>query len=194
MRATWENDANWFIGLPVSPAGWWSELDELPKGSRAFTGSDLHMTVAFLGRCGREAALAAWEAAKVAVADPITISPGPVRPYGKVKRPSAYAVEPQAGREAVSDFIARYRDIILSAANAPQDPRAPRPHFTVARPRRDAHWRDREALAAWARGQKLPAVSIPIERIALYTWSRARGERLFEIVESRPINAGPGSE
>jgi 2'-5' RNA ligase len=76
------------------------------------------------------------------------------------------------------------RDALTEAASGRREKRAPKPHITVARPRARA---DRAAGLAWASSLDLGRVETRLDRIALYTWSELRRERLFQIVAERPL-------
>ena len=57
----------------------------------------------------------------------------------------------------------------------------------AARPTRKASDRQRDAAVRWAASLRLPDDPVLIDRIALYTWSDDRRERLFRIVAERSL-------
>src|SRR5688572_27881196 len=52
---------NWFLGFPIDGA-FLLDLPPVPPALRRFHPEDVHLTLAFLGGCGEEAALAALSA------------------------------------------------------------------------------------------------------------------------------------
>lgn len=185
--------ANWFIGLPIDaqalPEGL---LEGLPAGLRRLPPADLHITVAFLGAVDESAARAAWELAADIEEGPFRVTLGPAAAFGRPARPSAFGLELGDGREAVAALIGRWRDHLLAAAGQPPERREPRPHVTLGRPPRRAGETIRRRALEWVERFEVPPATIPLERIALYTWSKDRRERLFRIVESRTLPCRPG--
>ncbi|MFO0744690.1 MAG: hypothetical protein U1F43_03315 [Myxococcota bacterium] len=177
-------NGNWFIGWPLDARPWLDALTPVPRGARLFHPDDIHATVAFFGACGEARALAVWAdvATTAATLAPTTFGPGPLRPFGNPRRPSAFAVEPTDGAADLCAFIGEHRERWLAAAGARPDDRAPRAHATLARPLRSAGPEEYRALAAWARAQVVPEVGLAVTRLALFTWSDERRERLFRIV------------
>jgi 2'-5' RNA ligase len=116
---------------------------------------------------------------------PFEFELGSIEPFGGNKhKPSAYAVVPKNNVHELKDFMAIHRNEVARAAHARPDSRTPRPHITVARPRRRATYEQRNILHHWALRQKTEDVVLPLEKLALYTWSDERDERLFKIVET----------
>jgi len=70
--------------------------------------------------------------------------------------------------------------------------RPAKPHVTIARPRRAATAAHRAEGLAWARAVELGSARRRLDRIALYTWSDLRTERLFKIVAERNLAATQG--
>jgi 2'-5' RNA ligase len=178
---------NWFIALPVADAGWLRPLlDGAPDGLRRFHPADLHLTVAFLGGCGADAAEAAWEVAAGLPLPRFEVTLGGVEPMGRPKRPSAYSLVLAEGREAVAAYMGAHRGALLAAAGARPDTRPPLPHITVGRPPFKADAEARRALQAWADGAPPVGARLRLDRLALYTWSDDRKARQFRIVSERP--------
>ncbi|MBN8589664.1 MAG: hypothetical protein J0L94_15235 [Rhodothermia bacterium] len=175
---------NWFVGLEV-PAfeGYRQLMARLPDGLLPFDPQDLHLTVAFLGNCGQQTALNAWEKVIDEVNfTPFSITLRKVLPFGSRFSPSAYSAVPELGKEAASNIIARYRDVFLREAQVGLDPRPPRPHITLARPHRGTRSEQRSQHNAWALQLNLNNVRIPLETIVLYTWADDRTDRQFKKV------------
>lgn len=179
---------NWFLAFPIDGA-FLLELPAVPKAFRRFHPEDVHLTLAFLGGCGEKNALAAVAAldahlrhAPVSVTD---VSLGQVVPMGSRRRYTALSALVEEGREEISATIAALRDVLTDAAGARRDERPPKPHVTLARPRRRATDADREAGIRWAAELDLRSVRARLDRVALYTRSDQLAERNFEIVEER---------
>jgi 2'-5' RNA ligase len=92
-----------------------------------------------------------------------------------------------AGREEATAALIALRDVLTDAAGVRREMRAAKPHVTVARPRRRATPEDREAGLAWASALELGGVRARLDRIALFTWSERRLERLFRVVAERRL-------
>jgi 2'-5' RNA ligase len=192
---------NWFVGLPVDGRFLASHVTPPPRGFRAFHPDDLHLTVAFLGPCGDEAALRALAALDEALASdpslraPIETSLGEVVPMGDPRRYSALSALLVAGRAETEARMAALRDPLADAAGSRREVRPPKAHVTLARPSRTASPADRRAGLAWAGALALEDVHVRLDRVALYTWSLDRGSRLFRIVAARALDhAGARSE
>lgn len=180
--------ANWFIGLPLRAGPWFDRLvARAPDDLQRFHREDLHATVAFLGACGDERALAAWGTLEGWARAPVRATLGRLEPFGNPKRPSALSVTLRTGREDVAGIIALLRGPMFVAANVAADPRDPLPHVTILRPGRHATASARRRAVDWA--QRLPELgdAVEFDRIALYTWSDDRRERQFRIVKERPF-------
>ncbi len=190
--------ASWFFGLPVDGAFMATRVPEVPPGFRRFHPEDLHLTVAFLGACGEEAArraLAVLERALSSPRPPIEASLGEVVPMGDPRAYSALSALLLEGRAETEALIGALRDPLADAAGARRETREPKPHLTLARPSRGASEAQRGAGLAWARGLDLGGVRARLDRVALYTWSAERRDtwsaerqaRLFEIVAERRL-------
>jgi RNA 2',3'-cyclic 3'-phosphodiesterase len=182
---------NWFFGFPIDGA-FLLELPPLPPALRLFHPEDVHLTLAFLGGCSEEEALRALAALdqRLAIAPlpPIAVSLAEVVPMGGSSATySALSALLGAGREEATAALTAIRDVLTDAAGVRREKRAAKPHVTVARPRRRATPEDREAGLAWASALELGAVRARLDRIALFTWSERRLERLFRVVAERRL-------
>lgn len=182
-------EPNWFVALPVPAADWFAErvAAHPPPQVRLFHPDDLHLTVAFLGRVGEEAARRAWELRDRWRAGPLRATLGEVVGMGPPARFSALSALLVDGREAVEAGMRDCRDAMLHAAGAVPERRAIKAHLTLARPLRDATPAQRSAALAWALQLPLRGVAIAGDELALYTWDEARRERQFRIVERAPL-------
>lgn len=184
---------NWFVAFPV-PAGPWLDaaLSSAPAGLRLFRAEDLHATLAFLGLVTTQDARAAWEVARASAAAlaPVEATLDRVVAMGSLHRWSALSALFADGNDALAGAIGAHRDAILAAAGARPDTRAPKPHVTIARPTRRTTSAERQAALEWARALDLGAPRVRIDRLALYTWSEDRRERLFRIAEEAPLGGG----
>jgi RNA 2',3'-cyclic 3'-phosphodiesterase len=182
--------ANWFFGLPLDGA-FLATLPPPPRGFRLFTRTDVHLTVAFLGPCGRERAERALRALDEALEStrlaPFEYSLGEVVPMGHARRYSALSATLHEGHDQAASIIGALRDPLALAAEARPDTREPLPHATIARPRRRAGNVERSAGLEWARALDLSRARGTIDRIALYTWPEKREQGLFQIVADRPL-------
>jgi len=181
---------NWFFAFPV-PGSFIEVLPEPPTGFRRFHPDDVHLTLAFLGRCGEQAAARALAALDgllpILRQPPIPISLGPVTPMGSPRSYTALSALLDRGGPQATACLAVARDTLTEAALGRRERRAPKPHVTLARPRRKANAREREAGLDWAKQLDLSDVHATLDRVALYTWSEGRRERLFRIVAERPL-------
>jgi 2'-5' RNA ligase len=155
-----------------------------PPRVRLFSASDLHVTLGFLGAVSEKLALSGW--ARIAGFPSFRCVTGSftgVEPLGHPRKPSALSAVVDRGRKELSEMIAEARGPLLSAAGAPEDHRPPLPHMTLARIQRRANSVERRAALAWAKAIDLEGVTFNAPSVALYTWSKDRQERLFQIVE-----------
>jgi 2'-5' RNA ligase len=184
-------EANWFFACPVE-AGFVADLPPPPARVRAFVPADVHMTVAFAGRCGEAAAHSALATLDALLdenpVDPFEVSLGEVVAMGGSRRGySALSALIALGREAAVNAIAQLEGPLLQAAAARPSTRPPNPHVTLARPERRADAATLAAGRSWAATLDLHHVVLRIDRIALYTWAADRRERLFHIMAERPL-------
>jgi 2'-5' RNA ligase len=182
---------NWFFGFPID-GSFVLELPALPSNFRRFHPEDVHLTLAFLGGCGEIAAHHALAALDQRLASeplsPIPISLAEVVAMGGSRRSySALSALLARGRAEASASIAGLRDLLTQTASGRSEKRAPKPHVSIARPRSRASDADRDAGLSWSAGLQLQGVHACLDRIALYTWSEARRERLFQIVAERRL-------
>lgn len=182
---------NWFFGFPLDGA-FVQGLPPLPGALRLYHPDDVHLTLAFLGGCGEdgaERALAALDA-RLALDPPLAteVTLGEVVPMGGSRRHySALSALLDAGREAMKATLTAYRDALTEAATGRREARPAKPHVTIARPKRRATEAERDAGLAWAEALDLSGVRARLDRIALFTWSERRVERLFRIVAERRL-------
>ncbi len=178
--------SNWFIGVEVPARGWYPErVPSPPAALTAFSPEDLHLTIAFLGPVGEERARAAWDALAWPLGA-VAVSLGGVVPMGNPRRYSALSATLQRGAPLIEGAMGASRDRACAAAGVEPDARPPKAHVTVARPKRAATPRDREAGVTWAKGLRLEGIELVLDTVALYTWSLDRSARLFRQVERRP--------
>lgn len=178
---------NWFIGWPLTPGAWFEPLvATAPRPLRRFHADDLHITLAFLGPVGQEAATASWALAESLPLGPLGGTLAGLAAFGNPRAPSAFSLEVHG--EGLHAAIAEHRGPLLEAAGAPPDHYAPRAHCTVARPRRDASGVERATGLAWARLVPPLNLAVNLDRLALYTWSEERRERQFQIVRERTLD------
>jgi 2'-5' RNA ligase len=181
---------NWFLAFPLDGA-FLLELPAPPPQLRRFHPEDVHMTLAFLGGCGEEAALRALSVLdrELARLQPpaIDITLAEVVPMGSRRRYSALSALLGTGRAEATALLTQLRDPLTDAVDAQRDTRPAKPHITLARPKARATDTDRAAGVEWASGLDLGHVRARLDRIALYTWSEKRLDRLFRVVAERRL-------
>jgi 2'-5' RNA ligase len=182
---------NFFFAFPID-GKFVLELPPLPSNFRRFHPDDVHLTLAFLGGCGALAAQRALAALEQRLDQtpqpPIDISLAEVVAMGGSRRSySALSALLGRGRAEASTCIGGLRDLLTQTASQRSETRPPKPHVSIARPRHRASEADREAGLAWAAALQLRGLSARLDRIALYTWSETRQERLFQIVAERRL-------
>ncbi|MBW2524862.1 MAG: 2'-5' RNA ligase family protein [Deltaproteobacteria bacterium] len=185
---------NWFIGLPVEAGTWFPRLIRgAPESVRVFHPDDIHITVAFLGSCGPEAARRAWSAVTeelhrgVRPVAPLQATLGGVEPMGNPKRPSALSVVLSEGARPVAELMEALRHGAWAAADARPDRRPALPHITIARPKRKASGSERQDALRWAAELPAVGVGISLDRVALLTWAEDRRLRQFRAVEQSAL-------
>ncbi len=175
--------ANWFIGLPVRAEQLPADVfDSLPAGLRRFAAEDLHITLAFLGGVDEAAAHAAWAQANV-TAGALKATVGAPAALGRPGRPSAFGLDLAEGRASVAALIDQWRDPLRAAAGLAADNREARPHITLARPPRRGGDAIRRRGERWVATYAPEPARLDLDTLALYTWSRDRPRRQFEIIE-----------
>lgn len=182
---------NWFIALPVDLGALLPSLvADAPRSVRVFDPRDLHLTIAFLGPVDATVATAAFARAYTPPLAALTAELGPVEPFGNPRNPSAFALTTRGpGRDALATFMAAHTNAILAVAHRPPETRSPRPHITLARPRRSADAEARAEARRWAERIAVPAGSaVHFERIALYTWATDRRNVQFTIADARDLS------
>jgi 2'-5' RNA ligase len=181
--------ANWFFGFPLDGA-FVLELLDVPPAIRRFHPDDVHLTLAFLGGCGEEGAhraLAVLDERLESTPRPVVEATlGEVVPMGGSRRSyTALSALLDRGQPEAVALLTEFRDVLTEAASGRRETRTPKPHVTIARPRRRATDIDRQAGLAWAERLDLRGIPARLDRIALYTWPELRRERLFQIVAER---------
>ena len=181
---------NWFFGFPIDGT-FVLDLPDPPPLFRRFHPDDVHCTVSFLGGCGEQAAERALAALELRLAQlrpqPVDVSLGEVVPMGPKARYSALSALLERGRVETESHIAGLRDALSEAALGRLEKRPPKAHVTIARPGRGASEMRRQEGLSWAKTLDVRSVTARLDRIALYTWSEDRRERLFRIVTERPL-------
>lgn len=178
---------NWFVALVVPEAVLLEQTAAtLPDGPRRLVGADLHCTLAFLGPCGEQRALLAWQALARLSHPPITVRPAGWRAMGPPQRPSAYALTLGQGSQLTARLIERWRPLALAAAGLPPEHRHALPHITLARAGRTAD--TSQAMVEWLREAPVPPEPFALSEIGLYGWASDRDEQLFRIIRRRPLD------
>ena len=184
---------NWFLAFPLD-GRFVLDLPPLPASFRLFHPEDVHLTLSFLGGCGQAAAERALQALDGALREApstsVDVSLGQVVAMGPKRQYSALSALLERGRTEMTERIARLRDVASEAALGRREKRAPKPHVSIARPRRRASDAARTEGLNWAAALDLRAVEATLNRIALYTWTEGnRRERLFRIVAELSLPA-----
>src|SRR5205085_4226375 len=136
-------------------------------------------TVAFLGACGEQAAEAAFEIAPKWPTASLDVTLGAVEPMGNPRRPNAFAAIVRDRDDVLRDAILAVRDEMCERAGARIEVRAPKPHVTIARPRRSAKGPTLRAAIGWARSLPIGEPRVSLTRLVLYGHSVDRTVRLF---------------
>jgi RNA 2',3'-cyclic 3'-phosphodiesterase len=160
---------SWFIAFPFPYEAAILDLPPPPPGVRMIAAADLHLTLAFLGRCDAERAEKAFATVDPTAMDRVDVRLGGARLLGPRGRATAIARTLLEGAETLAGYIGAHRDGALVAAGAPADDRDPLPHLTIARIQRRAPREDRKRATSWI--ETIPRGSAPlrVEHIALYT-------------------------
>lgn len=187
---------NWFLAFPLD-GRFVTNLPAVPPNFSLYHPDDVHLTLAFLGPCGEASAQRALltldELLIDAKQEPLEISLGEVVPMGSRRAYSALSALVEHGRQRVEECLGALSDPLTFEATGRHLKRPPKPHVTLARPRRRASRVQREAGLTWAQSLDLHDVSSLLDRIALYTWSEDRRERRFRIVADRILRIDAAS-
>ncbi|HEX6273649.1 MAG TPA: 2'-5' RNA ligase family protein [Polyangiaceae bacterium] len=182
---------NWFFAFPVDGA-FLEGLPESPAALRRYHPDDVHMTLAFLGGCGESTALAALGALDVRLREgafsAFVVSLGPVVPLGRSKGGyTTLSALLELGRAEATRVLTELRDPLHDIGGVAREKRPAKPHVTIGRVRSRASAEQRAEGLAWAQSLDLRNVRATLDRVALYTWAKERGERRFEIVAERRL-------
>ena len=156
-------------------------LERAPDDLRRLHPEDLHITVAFLGACGEDRARGAF--ARLDETLDVEVMLERIHGFGGRRRPSAYSLVLGENNEVVVDYLRRWRDRLLLAANARPDPYEPYPHVTIGRPPRRAPPEIAQALRDWALSTPPLNRRVRLDAVALYTWAEDRRLRQFQVVD-----------
>ncbi|ACF14980.1 Phosphoesterase HXTX [Chloroherpeton thalassium ATCC 35110] len=181
--------ANTFVAAPIeNTKGWLSQyLIKLPDALRVFDARDLHLTVAFLGKISAEAQHAVIRILEQLSHPAFEISFDRLVALPNAKRMSAISLRVKDGASEAARFIETWREPIFQSVALPPETRPPLPHITIARPKRNATAREKNTILNWCNAETPPSVTIPINRVALYTWSDNRKERQFKILYEKSL-------
>lgn len=180
---------NWFVALPVPAEAWLQSLaNTAPDEVKMFVPGDVHLTISFFGTMHPAKKLDVIQFMSGIAFDPFVISFARLRPLPTEKFPTALSFELVKGREEAAHIMEQWRDPLSDLAGAKRETRPPLPHVTIARPHRQHGAAGRRAALAWAAGVEPPAGEVPINSIALYTWSVDRHKRQFDIVYEHTIH------
>jgi 2'-5' RNA ligase len=179
-----ERAGNWFVGWPVLvPGGWLAPVRSgAPAGIRWFAESDLHVTLAFLGRFHAERFDAVAALLGTVMNSPAMISLGALRLLPNPRRFSAISFEVTSGHEELCGAIARHRADFCAAAGVAADARAPLAHVTIARPERVSAAAARREITEWAGGVTLADRAVGLGPLSIFAWANNRPARQFEII------------
>ena len=182
--------ANWFIALqPSEGINLKTIIQTIPSGLRAFAPEDLHITLAFLGPCTPDEALAAWIMACRTAPFVQQLTPKALQPMGNPKRPSAAALTFDESDNLIR-WMNDHQTRLLQKANRPPAKHPPLPHLTVARPKRRASESTRNSMIRWCHETKINMPDVVCLHMALYTWSHNRRERLFRTTKEYSLPYG----
>jgi 2'-5' RNA ligase len=165
-------------------------LPPAPSRVRVFAADDLHLTLCFFGAVQEVDARRAWGGlGRFRSLRPVEGTFERLQPLGNPRKPSALTAIVAEGREAFVEMVLEARAPLLAEAGAPPDDRPPLPHMTIARIQRRAKGGDRRAALDWLDTVDFAHARFRAIEVALYTWSRDRQARLFDIVERHSLRA-----
>src|SRR6185369_13911949 len=95
------------------------------------------------------------------------------------RRPNAFSAIVREGADVLRDAILVVRDEMCERAGARLDEREPRPHVTIARPRRSAKGPVLRNAMQWARSVDIGEPRVRLSQLVLYAHSVDRSVRLF---------------
>lgn len=184
---------NWFIAFPIA-GSFVVDLPAVPASFRLVSPADVHLTLSWLGGCAPATAERAFglldEHLKAISVPAIRASLGEVVPMGGSGRSyTALSALLSRGRSEVEQVITGLGSVPLMVLKKRRTRGPATPHVTLARPPRRANDTQREAGLAWANALDLRSVNVALDRVALYTWSQNRRERLFRIVAERGLGS-----
>lgn len=177
---------NWFIAFTVPESSWLPEvLAAAPEGFRHIRPADLHVTVAFLGRCDSDKALEVWNDCAEYFTRPLSGILRGILPMGFCAAPSAYAIE-VAGSE-LRNWVLDQRDAIGEIAASEPHPHRLLPHITIARPQKGTEEASIPSGQRWC--NSTPSLDLPVtfSRLALMTPAAFGAENYYDIVESKTL-------
>jgi len=180
-------NGNWFIALPVSATAAPPQLDDLPRVLERFAVSDLHVTIAFLGRIDAATAWGAWHSASRIEAGPIRAHARGRLTLGSPRRPSACGLELDDDAGRIAAIIERHRDALRAVVGLPPEDRDALPHVTLGRVPRKRRLEGKAAVKSWVARGDAEAWRTTLDRIGLYTRASDRRSRYFARVAERPL-------
>jgi len=183
--------ANSFVAAPIENVGYWFDnyLENRPNAVRVFHPEDLHMTIAFLGKISADQQAAVIQAMEKLAHAEFEISFHRLVALPNAKRMSALSFSVNAGFQEAVNLIETWRAPIFKSISTEVETRPALPHITIARPERRANSQERKSILGWLKTVEAPRLKIPINRVALYTWSDNRKETQFKILYETPLHA-----
>lgn len=186
--------ANWFIALvPNTDTDISDLISTAPTPLRRFVRKDWHITLAFLGPCSAEDAMAAWQYACQNPPFIQTLTPCSLKAMGHPKKPSAASIL-FANGDGIKEWMLKYRSDILKQAKRPPAKYPPMPHLTIARPKRRAPEKTRIEMSHWCKETALCLPNMVCSKMALYTWNEDRREQLFQVIHEMSLTYGCSEE
>lgn len=181
-----DDDRNFFVALAVPDGPYRQRLiEDAPADLGFHHPDDLHMTVAFLGKIGEEAALAAFDEVVGAVdAPPIAATLDTVKVLGR--NGTQVTLIPSDGNEEAAALMSAIKDPLELASGREPSERAPLPHVTVAEPLVSASKR-KEAAVAWAQNASPTPAPMTIDTVGLYVRNKGPGKPAYTLVKSKKL-------